>query len=163
MIRSLMICMVNSRQQAYLDAMDIGVWCLRGTHPAAMINTENVPGLKLSPGGGGVLLVCATDTDSASRLATDIGRALGGVPVWAWPVSDDTAVKMNIAIEENLFTTVAIFGQALAGRFFGRELPDNLGSAKLLLLPAMQDIQSKAEARRTLWSTFCRTGMVIRN
>jgi DNA polymerase III psi subunit len=155
--------MVNSRQQAYLDAMDIGVWRLRDTDLADIVNTENVPGLKLGPGGGGVLLVCANDTDSASRLANDISRALGSIPVWAWPLVDDAAVKMSVAIEENLFTTVAIFGHDLAAQFFGHELPDSLCSAKLLLLPAMQDIQSRAEARSTLWSTFCRAGMVSRN
>lgn len=162
-IRSLTTRMVNSRQQDYLDAMDIDVWHLRDTGVATMVNTENAPGLKLGPGGGGVLLVCATDTDSASRLANDISRALGSLPVWAWPITDDAMIKMSTAIEENLFTMVAIFGHDLAEQFFGHEMPDSLCSAKLLLLPAMQDIQNRAEARNTLWSTFCRAGMVRRN
>lgn len=155
--------MLDSRQQAYLDAMGIGVWCLRDIAPVEMVNTENAPGLKLGPGGGGILLVCETDTDSASRLANDIGRALGGFPVWGWPFDDDSAVSMSIAIEEHLFTTVAIFGHDLAARFFGSEFPESMSSAKLLLLPAMQDIQNRAEARSTLWSTFCRAGMVSHN
>jgi DNA polymerase III psi subunit len=155
--------MVSNRQQAYLDAMDIGVWCLRDPVSAAVAHTENAPGLKLGPGSGGLLLVCATDTDSASRLANDISRALGSVPVWAWPVVDDEAVKLNVAIEENLYTTVAFFGHDLAIQFFAGEPPASLCSAKLLLLPAMQEIESRADARRTLWSTFCRSGMVSQN
>ncbi len=154
---------ISSRQQAYLDAMDIGVWQLRKTANAAEPVPINTPGLKLGPGGGGILLVCTTDTDSASRLAGDIGRSLGSVPVWAWPDTDHSTVNLIAAIEENLFTTVAIFGDALAAQFFNRELPPDLSSAKLVLLPAMQDIKTRAGARQALWSTLCRSGMVSQN
>jgi len=124
---------------------------------------ENTVGLKLGPGSGGILLICSTDTDSASRLANDISRALGSVPVWAWPDADASAVKLSHAVDENLFTTVAIFGSELAAQFFDGELPPGLSSAKLVLLPSMQDIQSLAEARRVLWASFCRSGMVNTN
>jgi hypothetical protein len=157
-----MTSMLSSRHQAYLEAMDIGVWRLRDACPATEVNTEHPPGLKLGPGGGGVLLVCASDTDSATRLANDIGRALGRDPVWAWPAVDENAIEIGIAVEENLFTSVAIFGRDLATRFFGHELPDSMCSAKLLLLPAMQEIRNRAEARNTLWSAFCRAGLVGR-
>ena len=153
--------MLNSRQQAYLDAMDIGVWCLRETASTETFDAHEAPGLKLGPGGGGILLVCTADTDSASRLANDISRALGSVPAWAWPHADASAVKLDNAVEENLYTTVAIFGSDLAERLFGAELPVSLNSAKLVLLPAMQDLQTGAEARRVLWTTLCRSGMVI--
>lgn len=162
--------MISSRQQAYLEAMDISVWSLRKpavshlsssvlTSPATSA-TEKAPGLKLGPGGGGVLLICAVDTDSASRLANDIIRALGTTPVWAWPHDETSAVTLTNAVEENLFTTVAIFGKELAERFFDGELPASLSSANLVLLPAMQDLQSRAEDRRALWTTFCRSSMV---
>ena len=140
--------------------MEIGVWCLRETDFSAVFDPEQAPGLKLGPGGGGILLVCAADTDSASRLANDISRALGGVPVWAWPLADASAVKLGEAVEENLFTTVAVFGDKLAEQFFGSELPANLNSARLVLLPAMQELENRAEARQLLWATFCRSGMV---
>ena len=162
--------MQYTKQKAYLDAMDIGVWRLRETASVAIPDTECVPRLKLGPGSGGILLICAEDTDSASRLANDINRALGSVPVWAWPYADDggvdlTGVDLNSvdligAIEENLFTTVAIFGTDLAAQFFGSEIPVNLNSAKMVLLPAMQDILGQAESRQVLWGTFCRSGMV---
>lgn len=180
--------MLSSRQQAYLDAMDIGVWILRDPPPVILppkpqletpvetppesqpetqhvtqhvtASTTNASGLKLGPGGGGILLICSIDTDSATRLANDISRALGSVPVWAWPDADPDAVKLASAVEENLFTTVAIFGSELAMQFFAGELPGSLQSANLVLLPSMQDLQNQAEARRLLWTAFCRSGMV---
>ena len=167
---------IDARQKAYLDAMDIGVWSLRESVPLAIPPEQPIkspidtaaaapvaispPGLKLGPGGGGILLICAIDTDSASRLANDISRALGSVPVWAWPQVDSGAVELAVAVEENLFTTVAIFGDELARQFFQDDIPASLQSANLVLLPSMRDIQHQAEARRSLWTVFCRSGMV---
>ena len=45
-------------------------------------------------------------------------------------------------------------------QLFDGELPAHLNSAKLVLLPSMRDIQRLAEARRTLWATLCRSGML---
>lgn len=151
---------ITSRQQAYLDAMDIGVWRLRESTVAATPAATCIPRLKLGPGSGGILLICAEDTDTASRLANDINRALGSTPVWAWPHTDTGSVELCNAVEENLYTTVAIFGHDLATQFFGDELPVNLNSAKMVLLPAMKDILDQAEIRRVLWDTFCHSGMV---
>lgn len=152
--------MISNRQQAYLDALEIGVWCLRESPSVNTPDHDLATGLKLGPGGGGVLLICAADTHSASRLANDISRALGSVPVWAWPDADAGAINLTDAVEANLFTTVAIFGEDLARQFYSGEFPVSLSSAKLVVLPAMEDIKDRAEARRVLWSTFCRTGMV---
>jgi len=154
------VVMLSSRQQDYLDAMEIGVWSLREPiAPQADVATGCAQ-LKLSPGSGGTLLICAADTDSASLLANDINRVIGGTPVWAWPFADSGAVNLTRAVEENLFTTVAIFGKELAAQFFDDALPGHLNSANLVLLPSMQDIQNRAEARRLLWTTFCRSGML---
>jgi hypothetical protein len=153
--------MLSDRQQAYLDAMDIGVWNLREPVVPPVTDAAVDPVLlKLGPGSGGILLVCAADTDSASRLANDINRVLGGAPVWAWPFDGADAVDLGNAVAENLFTTVAFFGKALASRFFAGEPPAHLNSADLVLLPSMQDIESEAGARRVLWASFCRSGMV---
>lgn len=152
--------MLSSRQQAYLDAMDIGVWSLREPVVPDIAAAKKTAQLKLGPGGGGVLLICAADDESASRLANDINRALGRVPVWAWPCADVDAVDLTQAIDEKLFTTVAIFGGQLADQFFDGELPDCLSSANLVMLPSMQEIQNQAEVRRALWMTFCRSGML---
>jgi len=151
---------ITAKQQAYLDAMDIGVWRLREAASVATPDTDSALLLKLSPGSGGVLLICAEDTDSASRLANDINRALGSFPVWAWPYTEDDGVELIDAVEEQLFTTLAIFGSDLADQLFGGELPVSLSSANVVLLPSMQDILGQAETRRVLWDTVCRCGMV---
>lgn len=160
MTPALAVDMLSSRQQAYLDAMDIGVWNLRKPAAPATAVSNKPAQLKLGPGSGGVLLICAADDESASRLANDINRTLGRVPVWAWPNAETGAVDLSRAVDENLFTTVAIFGEQLAKQFFDAELPACLNSANLVLLPSMQDVQNQAEARRSLWMTFCRSGML---
>jgi DNA polymerase III psi subunit len=152
--------MLSDRQQAYLDAMDIRVWSLREPVAPDAAPGRSLALLKLGPGSSGILLVCAADTDSASRLANDIDRALGGSPVWAWPFTDAGAVNLSRAIDENLFTAVAIFGRQLAMQLLDGELPTHLNSAKLVILPSMQDIQRQAESRRELWLTLCRSGML---
>ncbi len=118
--------------------------------------------MKLGPGSGGILLVCAADNESAGRLANDINRTLGGAPVWAWPFADEDATGLENAVEENLFTTVAFFGRELAMQFFADEPPAHFKSAKLVLLPSMQDIQHNAGARRALWTSICQSGMIDR-
>jgi DNA polymerase III psi subunit len=149
-----------SKQHAYLEAMNIPVWSLREPLvPEAGVTRAPVR-LKLGPGTGGILLVCAGDSDSAGRLANDINRALSGAPVWAWSCLDDGAIDLTYAVEENLFTTVAFFGEKLASQFFDGEFPANLGSANLVILPSMHDIERLAEARRVLWSTICQARML---
>jgi len=155
--------MIETKQQAYLDAMGIPVWTLRETPAIETPPVEYNRSLKLGPGSGGILLICATDTDSASKLANDIGRVLGRVPVWSWPDDGEGTVAPAVAVDENLFTTVAIFGTALAEQFFGSELPLNLNSANLVLLPSMRDLETGAEARQSLWADLCRSGMVPAN
>lgn len=159
--------MISDRQQAYLDAIGIEVWSLRENTapPTALCPHESnaAPGLRLNSGSGGILLICAVDVESASRLANDISRALGSTPVWSWPVDEPTAVKLSAAVDENLFTTVAIFGRDLATRFFDGELPASLNSASLVMLPSMQELESQPQARKSLWAAFCRSGMVNRN
>lgn len=155
--------MIETKQQAYLDAMGIPVWALREAPAIGTPPVDNKRSLKLGPGSGGILLICATDTDSASKLANDISRALGKVPVWSWPDDGEDAVEPATAVDENLFTTVAIFGTELAEQFFGSELPLNLNSASLVLLPSMRDLETGAEARQSLWADLCRSGMVSAN
>lgn len=155
--------MLSRRQQAYLQAMDITVWNLRAAAPSSSTATSEDAvelRLKLGPGNGGVLLVCSADHESAGRLASDIARTLGGAPVWAWPVADETAATLDDAVEENLFSTVAFFGSELTRRFFSAEPPSHIRSARLVMLPAMQDIRESADARRTLWAGICQSGML---
>jgi len=159
---------MGARTHAYLDAMDITVWSLRATTAVHTVAFDNVAGdpdlsLKLGPGNGGILLICATDTDSAGKLANDIGRSLGCVPVWSWPDVGADTIKPAVAVAENLFTTIAVFGTELAEKFFGSELPKSLHSANLIVLPSMHDLETRAQARQTLWTDLCRAGMVAAN
>ncbi len=168
--------MINERQQAYLDAMGIEVWALREVAPPQQfVDGSSIDNnydhshsnsidtrLKIGSGSGGILLICAVDVDSASRLANDISRALGSVPVWAWPDDEPSAINLESAVDERLFTTVAVFGDELAGQLFEGTLPDAVNSAKLVMLPSMQALQSSSDARRSLWATFCRAGMVTK-
>ena len=124
-------------------------------------STAASPGLKLGPGAGGVMLICSKDSDSASKMANDISRALGKMPVWSWPDSDESAISPGDAVDENLFTCVAVFGEALGRLMFGNEMPAALGSAKLVMLPSMTELTSDASARRELWSVLCRSGMIV--
>ena len=75
-------------------------------------------------------------------------------------MADDGAVELTQAIDDKLFTTVAIFGEQLASQFFDGEPPTCLNSASLVILPSMQDIQSSSTMRKLLWKVFCRLGMV---
>jgi DNA polymerase III psi subunit len=154
------INMSVSRQQAYLEAMDIAVWSLRERPIPETSVRGDVSRLKLGPGNSGVLLICAADTDSAGRLANDINRALGGNPVWAWSSYDDSAIDLKDSVSENLFTTVAFFGGGLASQFFDGDVPAHLDSAKLVVLPSMKDIEKRAEARQALWARICESGML---
>ena len=123
--------------------------------------TALAQGLKLGPGSGGILLVCAKDRDSASKLGNDIARVLPNNPVWAWPDNNESAVSPNEAVNENLFTCVAVFGDALAQLLFDKQVPSAIGSAKLVVLPAMSELESSAGARQQLWVEFCRSGMIV--
>jgi DNA polymerase III psi subunit len=152
--------MLSDSQQAYLEAMDITVWQLRESVSPTAAGAVDVARLKLGPGSGGLLLICEADGDSAGRLASDINRALGGTPVWAWPGGAEDAPGLGSAIEESLFTTVAFFGKAVALRFFDCEPPAHFKSANLVVLPSMGDIERSAAARRDLWACICRSGML---
>ena len=48
----------------------------------------------------------------------------------------------------------------LAALFFADGIPASLNSANVVLLPAMDDIQNRADSRQALWSIFCKFGMV---
>jgi DNA polymerase III psi subunit len=152
--------MPSNVQHAYLDAMDIGVWVLREPASAEAGAACDRPRLKLGPGSSGILLICEANADLAGSLASDINRTLGVAPVWAWPDDDEVALDLGSAIEEHLFTTVAIFGNALALKITEGKLPTRMSSANLLVLPSMQEIQNQADARRALWASFCRSGML---
>ena len=152
--------MSDPQKQAYLEAMGIEVWRMRRQPVVETNEVHDEPGIRLGPGNGSILLICAADSDSSNKLANDIVRALRNVPVWAWPQDDEASPSLATAVDEQLFTVVAVFGNELAGRFFGEDVPGNIKAAKLVVLPSMQDISSRADSRKQLWHALCKAGMV---
>lgn len=155
--------MSDQQKRAYLEAMGIDVWRMRQQPVVETEEFHGDPGIRLGPGNGSTLLICADNTDSSSKLANDIVRALGNMPVWAWPQDDGPSTGLASTVDEHLFTVVAVFGDELAGHFFGGDVPGNIKAAKLVVLPSMQAISSESDSRKQLWHILCRAGMVSVN
>ena len=138
--------MIEAQRRAYLEAMDISVWLQK---PAAADRNR----LIIGPGSGGTLLVCSQAEESATPLASDICRYLGGQPAWAWPDLVESAQSLTLenAIDEFLFTRVLLFGQSLASRLFSGQIEKIPGSASVVVVPDLDELVVSAEARRNLW------------
>jgi len=146
--------MTEAQRRAYLEAMGIGVWIHK---PAAPDTDRWVVG----PGSGSTLLLCCTAEESGSRLAADIGRSLGGNPVWAWPDPEGRHEYPSLmeTIERKLFTRVLLFGHALAGQAFKSSVPDVLGSASVQVIADLDELALVGLARRELWQ--CLSGVLF--
>lgn len=138
--------MIEAQRQAYLEAMGIEVWISK---PAAPDADRWVVG----PGSGSTLLLCRTAQESAGRIAADIGRSLGGDPVWAWPDAEggQEYPSLEDTIERYLFTQVLLFGHALAGRTFKGSVPAVLGAASVQVTADLDELAVNGMARRKLW------------
>ena len=138
--------MMEAQRRAYLEAMGIGVWINK---PAAADADRWVVG----PGSGSTLLLCRTAEESGTRLAADIGRSLGGDPVWAWPDPEGRQEYPSLkdTIEQYLFTQAVLFGHALAGQAFKGSVPEVLGSASLQVTADLDELAVDGMARRKLW------------
>ncbi len=143
--------MIEAQRRAYLEAMGIGVW----------INKSDAPdGIRwlVGPGSGSTLLLCRTARESGTRLAADIGRSLGGDPVWAWPDPEGRQEFPTLAdtLEQNLFTQVLLFGRALAGQAFKGSAPEVLASASVQVAADLDELAVNGMARRKLWQCLSR-------
>ncbi len=138
--------MMEAQRRAYLEAMGIGVWISK---PAAPDPDRWVVG----PGSGGTLMLCRAAEESGTRLAADIGRSLGGDPVWAWPDPEGRQEYPSLkdTIEQYLFTQVLLFGHALASQAFKGSVPDVLGSASVQVTADLDELAADGMARRKLW------------
>jgi hypothetical protein len=138
--------MIEAQRRAYLEAMGIGVWVNK---PAAPDAARWLVG----PGSGSTLLLCRSPEESGTRLAADIGRSLGGNPVWAWPDPDSSQEHPSLedTIEQYLFTQVVLFGTALAGLAFNGKVPGIVGSAKVQVTADLDELAVDGMARRYLW------------
>ncbi len=138
--------MTEAQRRAYLEAMGIGVW----------INKPAVPDTDrwvVGPGSGSTLLLCRSAQESGTRLAADIGRSLGGNPVWAWPDPEGRQEYPSLkdTIAQYLFTRVLLFGHALAGQAFKISVPEVLGSASVQVTADLDELAVDGTARRKLW------------
>ncbi len=141
-------------QRAYLEAMEIPVWVRKEL--AGQVPDFVSPALRLGPGSGHVLLICAAVDEPASRIAADIARSLKSEPVWAWPVPDEGTGNIIATVQEHLFTTVILFGEPLAKQVFNGAAPEALGSARLLVAPCLEEVAVSPAARQTLWKLICK-------
>lgn len=147
---------MDARRLDYLEAMGLPVWLLRdrAAGEAAL--------LRLGPGEGAALFVCADATLAARPLAADLERALRQAPVWAWPDADEAALSVHSAIGERLFTAVVVFGEQLAQRLFGGSVPESSGSARIVVVADIEQLEANDLARRACWQAFTARGIIAR-
>ena len=138
--------MMESRRRAYLDAMGYDVWAVKPPEPI-------LDRLIFQPGDGPSLLVCDNPDATASRLASDIARALGGGVVWAWPdpVGDPGNPTISEAVDRRLFTQVFLFGAALQRLLFRGGPPPVVGSARLTCCDNLDELAVRGRAKQALW------------
>ena len=146
---------MDAHHLRYLQAMRIPVWVSR---TQASPGTVTSPGLRVGPGSAAVLLLCEEAGQSATPLAADLARAVGGAPAWAWP-DDGAGAQLADVVRERLLTGVAVFGADLARRLFAGNTPDSLGTAKVVTLPATDELLTDAKARRRCWALLCEAGL----
>ena len=144
--------MIEAQRRAYLEAMGIGVWINRIAAPDA-------DRWVVGPGSGSTLLLCRTAQESGTRLAADIGRSLGGDPVWAWPDPEGRKEYPSLkdTIEQYLFTQVLLFGHALAVRAFKGSVPEALACASVQVTADLDELAVDGMARRKLWQCLSAT------
>jgi hypothetical protein len=162
---------LNRQRLQYLEAIGVELWLPRGRQglaaPAELAVTAAAqqpaaaaaaPALHFAPGSGSCLFVCASAAESATPLASDLARTVGGAPVWAWPAEGADGQLEQVA-EERLFTAVLIFGEALAHQLYGQQVPANCGPAPLLVAPALASVAASAQARRACWAAIRASGL----
>ena len=138
--------MIESRRQAYLEAMGLEVWAIRPPPP-------QFDRLALQPGKGQTLLLCQEPEETAQRIAGDIARALDQDVVWAWPDPEGEAEDASLqdAISQHLFTRVIVFGATLATRVCKGEVPRVIGSASILVTGSVNDLAVRGSAKQAFW------------
>lgn len=138
--------MIEPRRRAYLEALGFDVWVARPPPP-------EWDRLVVGPGQGSTLLVCASPEQSASRLAGDIARAVGGDPAWAWPDPEGSSESPGLedAVKDGLFTRVVVFGESNAKQLFGGEAPAVVFSAQVGLATDIDELATRGTAKQQLW------------
>lgn len=138
--------MTESRRRAYLDAMGFELWAVK---PPAPEHDR----LLFQPGEGATLLICDGPEATASRIASDIARALDGDAVWAWPDPEGRpdSPTLEEAVGQRLFTRVVLFGAALERLLFRGGPPPVIASAAVSRCGALDEIAVRGSAKQALW------------
>lgn len=138
--------MTEAVRREYLEALGIEVWQSR---PPPVAQDR----LVIGPGRGSTLLVCASPTESAGKLAGDVVRALAAEPVWAWPdpAGDTASETLEEAIANRLFTRVIVFGEGPGALLYGGDVPAVLGSASINQVPGLEDLAISGSNKRAFW------------
>jgi len=139
---------IESRRRAYLEALGFDVWIARPPAPQR-------GRLQLGASPAGTLLVCAAPADSATKIAGDVVRALGGDASWAWPeTGGGDGLGLTEAIAGHLLTQVVLFGPEVVHWLFPAEVPGTLGSASVAVAPALDELAVRGQAKQSLWRTL---------
>lgn len=141
--------MIEARRRAYLEAMGLDVWLPR----RAAAEGQATGLLRLGPGEGSTLVVCAEAAESAGKFAGDLARALGAEPVWAWPDRDGggDGVSLPDIIDSRLITRVLLLGGTTIGWLFPDKVPVTVGSAAIARVAAMDELTLSGSAKQNLW------------
>lgn len=138
--------MIEARRRAYLEALGFDVWVTRPPPPQ--------PGLLVvGADPAATLLVCGKPEDSATRIAGDVVRALGGGASWAWPATGGGEHSMHLAdaVADRRITRVILFGPEPARWLFQGAIPEVLGSAAVASAPGLDELAGQGRAKRSLW------------
>lgn len=146
--------MTTPRQRAYLEAMGVPVWVARTAPGEQLVEAPTPSAVQLGPGNGELLMLCGSVSEPSGPLATDVARVLGTAPVWGWPCEEEASPGLAEVVREGMFTHVLVFGEAAESSLFGGPAPDTLGSAAVLRLASLEELENSAEARRALWRTL---------
>jgi hypothetical protein len=151
---------MDARQLAYLEAMDIDVWVPRGAR-APMPGPEDAePRVVLGRGDSDILCIARDSQEAGLQLASDIGKSMRVVPLWAWPGTDEgVSATVREVVTESLITRILVFGQELSSELFGNETPHTIGAAKVHVVPGLGRLGSDRDAKRTLWALMCSEGI----
>lgn len=158
--------MSEAQRLAYLKALEIPVWGLRTDKwPEAQcelapeVISEPVR-LGVSAGSSGVLLVCDRQELPASALGSDLARVLAEPPVWAWPQVSPGGEELMDLVQAQLSTAVLIFGKDLAQRLLGSECPQQVGQARIRILPRLDQLSQRTGACREMWAALGEMALV---
>lgn len=158
---------MNPLRASYLEALGIRRWVRRipaepgSESPAAegalaepsvdAPTGQGASGWRLGEAEGRCLLLCGDEQEADTVLAGDLARCLRGGTVWGWPEPDGGHPALPEALRQSAPAALIVFGEALAHAAFAGEAPERIGSAPVLVAPALAELRSSPARRRDCW------------